>query len=149
RPGHRGHALLEGPEAAVASAAAAFPAVLGAPRIGDLGARRFDAGGGETHGADRQSNQDTAHVGALPMIGCAQGHQRPAARLLHVNTHARAAAAAAAGASSPSAAPATPHLSPTTPPSPPPPPGFHHTPQRPLCPPPRGLPPGTGRTTDR
>src|SRR5262245_62404868 len=60
-PRYRCHALTIGPEAAVAPATAVATPVLGAPRIGDIGARRFDAGGREAHGAQRQSGQDTSH----------------------------------------------------------------------------------------
>src|SRR5215470_20296902 len=58
------HALLIGPEAAVAPAAAAA-AVLGAPRIGDVfGACGFHLGR-EPQKAQRQHDEDASHLKAL------------------------------------------------------------------------------------
>src|SRR5207237_8558628 len=57
---HRGHALLIGPEAAVASAAAAA-AVVRAPRVGDvIGADRL-ALAGDAEQAQRQHGQNASH----------------------------------------------------------------------------------------
>src|SRR5438105_3852298 len=58
----RGHALLVGPEAAIARAAAAA-AVLGTPRIGDVGAARLVARHQRQPGecAQRQNCKDASH----------------------------------------------------------------------------------------
>src|SRR5262245_54593700 len=55
---HRGEALVVGPKAAISPAAAAAAAILGAPRIGDLGAGRLDHREQGQHG---QRQKDDPH----------------------------------------------------------------------------------------